>query len=91
MSELASTALFVVFGVCAVTSATVLLRLLRQGPGEISNLRRKGFGVRAMLSGELPKPNTGSTIDVMEGLEFIAHQGQIGKVRQTRTISREIC
>ncbi len=90
MAELQSAALFLVLSMGAVSTAAVLIRLLRDGSSEISDLRRKGYGLRAMWSGSIPKPNSGSTIDVMEGLEFIAERGEIVSVRQTRTISREI-
>jgi hypothetical protein len=91
MSEITNAILFVFFGILAVMILAVLISVIRQGPTQIRNLRRKGYGLRTLVNGQMPKPNNGSTIDVIEGLEFIADNGRVASVRQTRTISAEIC
>lgn len=90
MNEIGNAIAFVFFGIVAVMIFAVLISVAKQGPTQIRDLRRKGYGLRA-LNGHMPKPNNGSTIDVMEGLEFIADNGRVTSVRQTRTISAEIC
>ena len=90
MSELISNISFVVIGVIAVMITAVLLKVLREGPREIRRLRRAGYGVGNLYSPELPKDDCGATNDAMEGLEFLADNGRIVSVRQTRTISAEI-
>jgi hypothetical protein len=91
MSEIGNAVAFVFFGIVAVMIFAVLISVWKQGPTQIRNLRHKGYGLRTLANGQMPKPNNGSTIDVMEGLEFIADNGRVTAVRQTRTISAEIC
>jgi len=90
MSELISNLSFVMLGVVAVMIAAVLLKVLREGPREIRRLRRAGYGVSNLVRPELPNDGSGSTNDAMEGLEFLADNGRIVSVRQTRTISAEV-
>jgi hypothetical protein len=90
MSELISNVSFVIFGVLAVMISAVLIKVLREGPREIRRLRRAGYGVSNLIRPELPKDRTGATNEIMEGLEFIADNGRIANVRQTRTISAEV-
>lgn len=90
MSELISNIFFVVFGALAVMIAAILIKVLREGPKEIRRLRRAGYGVGNLVKPELPKDANGATNEVMEGLEFIADNGRVVSVRQTRTISAEV-
>jgi hypothetical protein len=90
MTELISNISFILLGVLAVMIAAILLKVLRQGPSEIRRLRRAGYGVSNLVRPELPKENAGGTNEVMEGLEFIAENGRVVDIRQTRTISGEI-
>ena len=68
----------------------ILIKALRAGPREIRHLRRAGYGVSNLIRPELPKDSAGATNEVMEGLEFIADNGRVSRVRQTRTISAEV-
>lgn len=90
MSELVTAIKLLGLGVSAVATGAAFLKVLFQGPSEIASLRRRGYGVRPLLTGSLPKPDNGSNIDVIEGLEVVAHRGAIASVRQTRAISREL-
>lgn len=90
MNQLISNITFVVAGILAVMISAVLIKALREGPREIRRLRRAGYGISNLIRPELPKDRTGATNEVMEGLEFIADNGRVACVRQTRTISAEI-
>lgn len=90
MAELKDTVLFVVFGCLAVLMAISLFKAIGEGPTEIRRIRRRGFGILALLRGRLVKTEVGSTINVMEGLECLADGNTIRKAAQTRTISNEI-
>lgn len=90
MTPALATVAFVVLGCVAVMIIVVLWSVIREGPNEIGKLRRKGYGVGALVRGDLSKSDAGATIDVMEGLEFVAKGSQIQSVRPTRTLSGEI-
>jgi len=87
---LVSALTFVGFGCLAVMIIAVLCKIVREGPSEIRKLRRQGYGVEAAFRGNVIKSDAGTTIDVKEGLEFIADQGRLRSIRQTRTISNDI-
>jgi len=81
--------IFVALGILAAYLFALAFSIFREGPGRIKKLRRDGYGVKALVSGKMPKPNEGSTIEVIEGLEFVARKGHYDAVRQTRTVSTE--
>lgn len=89
-SLIINAAVFVVLGCVAVLIATVLWKVIFEGPSEIRKLRRMGWGLSAYTRANLEKQNPGSTIDVIEGIELMADGDRIESVRQTRTISGEI-
>lgn len=80
---------FVSLGILAAFLFALAYSIFREGPGRIKKLRRDGYGVGALVSGQMPKPSEGSTIEVIEGLEFLANDGDYNSVRQTRTVSTE--
>ena len=68
----------------AVLVAVAFVRVLRAGPGTVSYLRRKRYGVLPWLTGSLPKTTGGSTLHELEGLELKASGRRLKYVRQTR-------
>jgi len=90
MTQVVQTLAFILCGCGAVLFAAVLWRLFKEGPAETRRLRRQGFGMGALMRGEMEKPENGSTIHMIEGLECLAEGDRIKSVRQTRTFSREV-
>jgi hypothetical protein len=85
---LALTATLVAF--FAVLMAVAFVRLLRAGPGSVSYLRRKRYGLLPWLTGSLPKTSGGSTLHELEGLELKASGGRTNYVRQTRAPTADV-
>lgn len=74
----------------AVLVSVAFWRVLRAGPGKVSYLRRKRYGLAAWATGGLPKTSRGSTVHELEGIEFKARGGRLSYVRQTRATTSEI-
>lgn len=77
----------VVFGSLAVTSSVVAVKIWRQGPQEISRLRRIGYGWRAARTGEMPYEGFDCSISTRTGILFSAKGGKIVNYRKTRTLT----
>lgn len=90
MIEFVYIAGFIILGGMAAVAISTLFATISQGPSEIKRIERSGFGLKAMFNGTFEKENNGSTIDIIEGLEFVSNDGNLSKVRQTRTISDEV-
>lgn len=74
----------------AVLVAVAFVRVLRSGPGKVSYLRRKDYGLRPWATGSLSKTASGSTLHELEGLELKASGGRLSYVRQTRAPTADI-
>lgn len=85
---LASAATLVAF--FSVLVGVAFVRLWRAGPGNVSYLRRKRYGVVPWLTGSLPKTSGGSTLHELEGLELKASGGRLKYVRQTRAPTADV-
>lgn len=90
ISEIGKYALFFSAGLVLVVTASSFVVFLRQGPGRIADLRRLGLNLSNWWKGELPKKDAGSNINTIEGLQIEVENGDLRRVRQTRTISSEI-
>jgi hypothetical protein len=74
----------------AVLVVVTFVRVLRAGPGKVSYLRRKRYGLGAWATGGLRKTARGSTLHELEGLELKASSGRLSYVRETRAPTSEI-
>lgn len=81
---------FLIAGSVAAVALSNLISIISQGPSSIKRLEKAGYGFDAMMGASLEKEQGGSTIDIIEGLEFVSTDGKLSKVRQTRTVSDEV-
>lgn len=89
MLEFLSAILAAALGWLAIIMTVAFWRVLRRGPGKVAYLRRKQYGLKAWLTGGLPKMNRGATVHELEGIELQATDGRLTYVRQTRTTTSE--
>jgi hypothetical protein len=86
--------IYAIFSMLLAFAAAIILvafgRVLRAGPGKVSYLRRKRYGIGAWLTGGLPKTGQGTTLHELEGLELRASGGKLRYIRQTRAPTAEI-
>ncbi len=78
------------FACLAVLFSVAFFRVLRAGPGKVSYLRRKRYGLAAWATGGLPKTSGGTTLHELEGLELKASGGRLSHVRRTRATTSEV-
>lgn len=90
MNEIVATFGAIFLGFLSIILATVFFSVLRSGPAEVSQLRRKDYGLRPWLSGDLKKPARGATMRELEGLELKAKDGKLTHARRTRAPSAEL-
>lgn len=74
----------------AVLVAVAFIRVLRSGPGKVSYLRRKRYGILPWATGNLSKTAGGSTLHELEGLELRASGGRLTYIRQTRAATADL-
>lgn len=90
MNELFATIGAILLGFLAIILFTVFFRVARSGPAEISQLRRKDYGIKPWLAGDLKRPARGATMRELEGIELKASNGRLTHARRTRAPSSEL-
>lgn len=90
MNELIATIGAILLGFLAIILLTVFLRVVRAGPAEIAQLRRKDYGIKPWLAGDLKRPARGATMRELEGIELKASKGKLTHARRTRAPSVEL-
>lgn len=90
MNEVVATFGAILLGCLAIILFTVFLAVWRAGPAEISQLRRKDYGLRPWVSGTMRKPARGATMRELEGIELKASAGKLSHARRTRAPSSEL-
>jgi hypothetical protein len=90
MTEVLYATISTFFACAAVVFSVAFVRVLRAGPGKVSYLRRKRYGLAAWATGALPKTAKGTTLHELEGLELKASGGRLTHVRQTRATTSEV-
>ncbi len=90
MTELFYTLISTLLACFAVFVSVAFVRVLKAGPGKVSYLRRKRYGLWAWATGDMPKTTAGTTVHELEGIELKAYKGRIVHVRQTRATTSEI-
>lgn len=90
MYQLMATFGAIMLGLLSLILLTVFLAAAKSGPGEVSYLRRKNYGLRAWASGSLQKPARGATMRELEGVELKSSGGRLNHARRTRAPSSEL-
>lgn len=90
MNEVVATLGAIFLGFLSIILATIFFAVLRSGPAEVAQLRRKHYGLRPWFSGDLKKPARGATMRELEGLELKAKNGKLSHARRTRAPSSEL-
>ncbi|MBT2185541.1 hypothetical protein [Sphingobium nicotianae] len=90
MNEVAATVGAILLGFLAIILLTVFLSVLKAGPSEVSHLRRKDYGLKPWMSGEMRKATKGATMRELEGIEMKASRGRLVHARKTRAPSPEL-
>lgn len=90
MSDLAATFGAIFLGFLSIILGTVFFSVLRSGPAEVAQLRRKHYGLRPWMAGDLKKPSRSATMRELEGLELKAKSGRLIHARRTRAPSYEL-
>jgi len=90
MTDLFYALISTILAFLAVLVAIAFWRVFRAGPGKVSYLRRKQYGLRRWATGALPKTSRGSTLCELEGMELQASGGKLSYVRQTRATTSEV-
>ncbi|WP_157088912.1 hypothetical protein [Novosphingobium capsulatum] len=90
MNELIGTVGAIVFGFVALILLTVFVSVIKTGSSEISQLRRKDYGLKPWISGSMRRPARGATMRELEGIELKSSGGQLKHARRTRAPSPEL-